>query len=47
MKLGSNCSISKLASISERNVTIGENGNVTGNFAIEHSKFIQFIKSIR
>ncbi|GFZ22913.1 hypothetical protein CMETHOX_08360 [Lacrimispora indolis] len=34
-----------IGSVTSRDV--GENESVTGNFAIEHSKFINFIKSIR
>lgn len=44
IKIGDNCKIS-LGSVVTKNVP--SDTTVTGNFAIEHSKFIQFIKSIR
>lgn len=44
INIGDNCKIS-LGSVVTRDVP--SNTTVTGNFAIEHSKFIEFIKSIR
>lgn len=44
INIGDNCKIT-LGSVVTKDVP--SNTTVTGNFAIEHSKFIQFIKSIR
>jgi len=44
ISIGNNCRIS-LGSVVTKDVPSGK--TVTGNFAIEHSKFIEFIKSIR
>ena len=44
INIGDNCKVS-LGSVVTRDVPA--NTTVSGNFAIEHSKFIQFIKSIR
>ncbi len=44
LTIGDNCRIS-LGSVVTQSVAAGK--TVTGNFAIDHKKFIEFIKSIR
>lgn len=44
ISIGNNCKISLGAVVTK---SIPDNSTVSGNFAIDHSKFIEFIKSIR